>query len=236
MVTTFQTSDRIGDIVAKFPKAGEIFRKNDIDYCCGGNRSLAAAIKEQNLDERILLDKLDSTYQKALNLETEEKDWLTEPLADLIDHIVNKHHTYLKTTLPTLSELVTTILRAHGAKHHELRRVHKLFHTLKMDLEQHLITEEEVLFPMIKEYEKSKSRGLLGKISATIDELESEHESAGDILKELRSIATNYTTPEDACPTYDKAYKTMEEVEGDIFNHIHLENNILHKRIRQLLH
>jgi len=49
-----------------------------------------------------------------------------------------------------LSELTTKILRVHGSNHESLFRVHKLFHSLKAELEQHLIKEEEILFPVIR--------------------------------------------------------------------------------------
>jgi len=59
----------------------------------------------------------------------------------------------LRKTLPRLSELTTKILRVHGSNHESLFRVHKLFHSLKAELEQHLIKEEEILFPVIREYD-----------------------------------------------------------------------------------
>lgn len=231
MEKIFNSSDKIGNIVAQLPKASQIFKKYNIDFCCGGNRTLSSAINEQQLDEDALLEELNQTYQETKNLNEKQLDWREAPFSDLIDFIINKHHSYLQTTLPALSELTTTVLRAHGTNHKELSQVHKLFHTLKMELEQHLITEEEVLFPLIKEYEKTGSKILLAEVKDTIEQLENEHEGAGDILKELKSITNKYKKPEDACPTYEKTYKLMQELESDIFEHIHLENNILHPRL-----
>jgi regulator of cell morphogenesis and NO signaling len=94
-----------------------------------------------------------------------------------------------------------------------------LFGTLRTDLEQHLIKEETILFPAL-----SEGDGLMRDLSREIKE---EHEGAGKILKELRSITNNYTVPPDGCPTFRRLYRNMEEMEADLFEHIHLENNIL---------
>lgn len=227
---TFKTSQSIGEIVSIMPKASDIFKKYGIDFCCGGHRPLAEAIKEQNLDEEEILDKLKEAYEETRQL-SERTDFRSMPLTDLIDHIITTHHSYLKKTLPEISELATTILRVHGQNHTDLFRVHKLFHNLKMELEQHLIKEEEILFPMIKEYEAGHSDALLKKISFVIHETEDEHEAAGDILKELRNITEDYILPDDGCATYSKTLRGLQELEGDLFQHIHLENNILFTRL-----
>lgn len=119
----------------------------------------------------------------------------------------------------------------HGAKHSELAKVHKLLHSLKMELEQHLIKEEEIVFPLIQEYERTGNNETLSNAVEKIIELEEEHEGAGSILKELREVTKNYELPEDACNSYKAAYKLLEDVEDDTFRHIHLENNIMFPRL-----
>lgn len=227
---TFNTSQSIGEIVSIMPKASDIFKKYGIDFCCGGHRPLADAIREQNLDEEELLDRLEEAYKETRQL-SERSDFRTMPLSDLIDHVVSTHHSYLNRALPELSDLTTTILRVHGQNHPDLFRVHKLFHNLKLELEQHLIKEETLLFPLIKEYENGPTEGLLKRISLVVRETEEEHEAAGDILKELRRVTEDYILPADGCATYGKTFKGLQELESDLFQHIHLENNILFTRL-----
>lgn len=231
----FRLSDKIGDIVSRFPKASDVLKKYHIDFCCGGNRPLSEAIKEGNLNESEILEKLDEAYENASILKEKNIDWNTAPLSDLADYIVDTHHTYLKKELPELSQYIAKILRVHGGGHKELFTVHKLFGNLNMELEQHLIKEEEILFPMIKEYEKKPSKNQLEKTVAVLDELEKEHSGAGDLLKELRRITNHYSTPEDGCTTYEITLNKLEELESDLFQHIHLENNILFKRLSDLI-
>ena len=231
VANTFSSSEKIGSIVAKLPKASTVFREYHIDFCCGGDRPLAEAIKEQNLDEQEVLLKLDQVYEDTKNLVSDGQDWWAMPYSDFIDYVVNTHHAYLHTALPKISDLVTKILRVHGSHHPELARVYKLFHTLKMDLDQHLIKEEEILFPMIEEYDENPTADQLAKIVAVIEELESEHVDAGDIIKELQTVTNDYAVPADGCSTYRATYEKLHEMEGDLFEHIHLENNILFPRL-----
>ncbi len=230
----FHSSQKIGEIVTKFPKSADILKEYRIDFCCGGDRPLLTAIKEQGLNEAEVLDKINNLYEEIKNASSEDKNWVEAPFGELVDHIVNTHHAYLWAELPRLSELTTKILRVHGEHHPELSKVHKLFHSLKMELEAHLIKEETIQYPAIKEYEKSKTKEALDKAVKVNKELEDEHTGAGDILKELRKVTKDYSVPADGCNTYRLTYSKLEELENDTFQHIHLENNILFPRLMEL--
>ena len=224
----FSSSEKIGDIVARFPKAGNIFTEYSIDFCCGGHRPLSEAIKEQGLDEKEVLGRLGESYQEILGHDQKDIDWRQASTTKLIDHILNTHHAYMRRELPQLSDLSTTILRVHGASHGEvLSKVHRLFHNLKMEIDQHLIKEEEIVFPLIRDYVETSNSAQLKRIVDLNSELMKEHDGAGDVLKELRKITDQYRVPEDGCPTYMKTYRKLEDLESNLFQHIHLENNIL---------
>lgn len=230
-MTKINTLQSIGGIVAILPKAGEVFRGYNIDFCCGGNRLLAEAIKEQQLNEEEIMHKLEETYQDAQEL-VKKVNFCDMKSSELIEYIVTTHHGYLKRALPETGEMTAKILRAHGANHQELFKVHKLLNNLKTELEQHLIKEEELLFPLVKKHEANPSKQLIADINRVISETEEEHEGAGDILKELRKITGEYTVPADGCRTFELTYSMLQELEGDLFQHIHLENNILFRRYR----
>jgi regulator of cell morphogenesis and NO signaling len=65
-------------------------------------------------------------------------------------------------------------------------------------------------------------------------ETEDEHEAAGDILKELRKVTKDYSVPKDGCDTYFKTFDKLQQLEADLFEHIHLENNILFRRFNAI--
>lgn len=231
MEMTFTGSETVGEIVAAFPGASNLMKEYGIDFCCGGNRTLSEALKQQQIDEKHFLEQLNQLYKQARQKQSQDVDYRQMPLGDLIDHIVQTHHAYLLKELPLLSEFVTKIFRVHGAAHPELAQLHKLFHQMKMDLEQHLVEEEEKVFPLIKEAEQSGTREAFRKAQETIAKMEEDHSAVGDLLKEMRAITNDYRLPEDACRTYTLTFQKLEELESDMFQHIHLENNVLFPRV-----
>ena len=236
MNNKFNGTQKIAEIAVIFPKAMEIFKGYGIDFCCGGNRPLIEAINEKNINETEILNKLNEEFLKSEEVKLEEMDFRDAKYSHIIDFVVNTHHVYTSNVLTEIAPLTTKILRAHGQHHgDELTKVHKLFSDLKTELEGHLIKEEEIVFPLIKEYEENASQETLKKALDKIRELESEHEGAGNILKELRKLTNDYTVPGDGCNTYRYTYSKLIELEGDLFKHIHIENNIMFPRLAKEL-
>lgn len=230
MAERFKLTDMVGDIVAAYPGAANLFLEKKVDFCCGGARSLEAAARESRHSGEELLMELNRLYEEFAVKNEVFTDWVQEKPAKLADYILNKHHSYLHQELPDLGDLVLTILNVHGMSHPELFKVHRLFNALKTELEEHLIREEQILFPAIEAYEYDDGSEGKAAIAALIAELEAEHTGAGDIIKELREVTNHYSVPRDACRTYAATYKKLMEMEADLFQHIHLENNILFRK------
>lgn len=230
MENKFNGSNTIGDIVSNFPGASNLFKESRIDFCCGGDRMLVTVLKQQNLEEQPFIQKLNEMYSEANKSIDPNINWMKASSSDLIDHVVITHHAYLQKELPLLSEFVNKILRVHGPNHGELSQLHRLFHMMKLELDQHLITEEQTVFPFIKEFDLNPSSILLEQIKKAIVALEADHSGVGDLLKEMRAITEDYTLPPEACRTYTLTFQKLETLEADLFQHIHLENNILFPR------
>jgi regulator of cell morphogenesis and NO signaling len=232
MDTQFKLSDSLGDIVARFPLAAEIFIKKQIDFCCGGDRSLETGIHEIGADPAEILAALEKAYEDSQASDAAWTDWVKASPVKLINHIVLTHHRYLKEALPMISELTFKILRVHGIRHPEIFKVHRNFNLLRLELESHMVKEEEMLFLAVKSAESFEAMGE-DHFKALILELESEHEAAGDLLKSLRELTDHYSVPADGCTTLAVTYQKLAELEVDTFHHVHLENNILFKHVRQ---
>lgn len=224
----------IGDVAAALPKASLIFKEYGIDFCCGGHRPLAAVMKEQSLPlEEVYgrLDQLVTEHENNTETTALSFDQMSSPV--LSAYIEDTHHSYLRKALPEAAELLNTVLRVHGSKHRELFEMYQLFGRLKTDLEQHLLKEENLLFPLLENSAAacscSKDTDSTSEARSLTDEIISEHEAAGEILRKLRSISKDYTLPDGACATYQKTYSLLEALEQDLHQHIHLENNILLK-------
>ena len=213
----------VGEIAAERPASVRLFEKYGIDYCCGGNTSLADACAGRGIAPGQLIAELDAAPASSPDA---QPDWQTASLADLIDHILTRHHARLKTELPRLARLHRAVSAAHGAAHSDsLAPLGETFTALWQELDTHMMKEELVLFPMI--------RAGHGSVGSPIRVMEHEHDSAARALERMRTITENYTLPADACNSYRALFAGLQELEADLHQHIHLENNILFPRALQ---
>jgi len=161
-------------------------------------------------------------------------NWGKASFVSIINHIIFDHHLFLRTELPVLSECITIINHAHGGKYPELLVLHRLFHSMKDELEKHLIEEEEQTFPYITDYEKSEASESLRQAKQSIEILEIDHSFVRSMLKEIRETTSDYKLPMDACPVAVLAYDKLQQLEAKLIEHIQVENNILFSRVKAI--
>lgn len=216
----------VADIVLAKPAAARVFERHEIDYCCHGQRPLEQACSEAGVDLDAVQAELDALAVAPL----------TGPVADevgaLIGHIVSVHHTYLRRELPRLGELMVKVIAAHGTAHPEVHDMAATLEELSADLLPHLLKEERVLFPLAIELlgavEPTGLHG--GSVTNPIRVMNSEHDRVGEPVT-LRRQTGGYEPPEDACPTWRALYAGCAEMEADVHQHVHLENNLLFPKI-----
>ncbi len=220
--------DSIGELVAKDLRKAEVFKKFNIDFCCGGKKTLSQVCNDKQInikDVEIELEKLDSTTE---SVSQNYNDW---SLDFLVDFIINTHHKYVKSSLPLLLEYTAKVAKVHGKEHLEVVTIYDLFKEASDELSSHMMKEENILFPYIKQLVSEKNSVKdgcsFGTVKNPIRMMEHEHDVVGNIFKTIKELSNNYTPPEDACTTYKLSYKKLEEFENDLHQHIHLENNIL---------
>jgi regulator of cell morphogenesis and NO signaling len=73
----------------------------------------------------------------------------------LIDYIVNTHHQYVRSMIPVISAHAEKVALVHGKNHPETKGSCKSIFILYKDLKQHMMKEEEILFPHIKRLVKT---------------------------------------------------------------------------------
>jgi regulator of cell morphogenesis and NO signaling len=161
-------------------------------------------------------------------------------LRNLITHILDKHHVFTKDELDRLDSFMTNVATVYAERRPEIERVKSLFFELKRELTTHMLKEEQVLFPYVEQMEDAAinktapPRPFFGTVRNPVRMMMMEHDAAGEMLRELRSLTNNYTAPEDACISYKTLYRALEELELDLHQHIHLENNILFPRVAEM--
>jgi len=181
-----------------------------------------------------LFKKLNNEYEKFIKSNSEYKDWRKEKPSALIRHIVKTHHEFTKKQLKEIDTLLFKVLKVHFKLHsEELLKVHRNFGSLKIELEEHLIKEEEILFPLIENFEITKDDSILSRIHQVIKDTENEHDAAGNIIKELEKITRDFNAPEGACTSFKLVYTKLHDLEKDLFIHIYLENSVLFNMLQQ---
>jgi regulator of cell morphogenesis and NO signaling len=104
-------------------------------------------------------------------------------------------------------------------------------------MEAHMMKEEHVLFPYIKQlvraHDQIEKPGF-GNVVNPINIMEMEHELVGSKLEAIRTLTKNYLAPSDACTSYTLFYRMLNEFEADLHLHVHLENNILFPKAIEL--
>lgn len=225
----FQTAT-VKDIILLNIKAANIFEKYNIDFCCHGNESLLAAIDKNNLPAGKVIDELKYMLEKA---DSSTENFYELDAKELVNYIINQHHSYVKNSLPTIDRHLQKVVSKHSEMHPYLNDIVREFSLLADELLHHMNKEEKVLFPLInylvdtKNFsEKPKTRGY-GTVQNPIRQMIFEHDNAGNLIQEIRKLSNGFFPPEDACTTFSLVYSELEEFEKDLHQHIHLENNIL---------
>ena len=230
MTTTTQT---VREIALDQPSSIRVFEHFGIDYCCGGRKPLAEACAASQLEVDQVIAALEAAEKGPL---PDTIDWTTQPLAALAAHITATHHAYVKRELPRLALLSAKVVNRHGPTHPELPILASRLALLTEELTMHLMKEEAVLFPYVSKLETALATGAplpekcFGTVANPIAMMIREHDDAGGLLAEIRTLTSNFTTPEGACPTYHAYFDGLREFQQDLHQHIHLENNILFPR------
>jgi regulator of cell morphogenesis and NO signaling len=231
---SIEATRTVGELAAVVPGATREFEKLGIDYCCGGKRSLGEACAQANISVEEAMSRLQEGL--ATSARQEQRNWKDVPLTELIAHINSTHHVFVREESPRIEKLAAKVASVHGKNHPELLEVQQLFSNLANELSVHLMKEEQVLFPYVTLMEEAATANepappaMFGTVVNPVRMMMQEHDGAGDTLKKLRAITSDYALPDEACISYKTLYEALEAFEADLHQHIHLENNILFPR------
>jgi regulator of cell morphogenesis and NO signaling len=223
----------VREIALEMPVTTRVFEEFKIDYCCHGDTPFDEACLTVGASPEVVFQKIDSLVGAP---GAEVKSLATLPLDELIDHILDKHHVYTKDEMAHLTPLMAKVASRHGDHYQYLLELKELFAAVCEDLGPHMMKEEMVLFPYIRQLEYKYSNKMnaafppFGTLRHPIGMMTVEHEEVGELLSKMRAITNDYTLPDGACPSFTALYHRLAEFERDIHQHIHLENNILFPR------
>ncbi|HKP70385.1 MAG TPA: iron-sulfur cluster repair di-iron protein [Pyrinomonadaceae bacterium] len=224
------TTKTIREIALEAPATTRVFEEFNIDYCCGGRRSIADACAAKGIDASVILERIDLVMNESPDaIDVPERLGPT----DLANYIIAKHHVFTVSEIERLTPLMAKVVMRHGEHHGELFELQKVFSELAESLFPHMQKEENILFPFIEQLDAAAKRGMVppiphfGTVRNPIRMMMNEHDVDGERLRKMREIANDYALPEGACPSFTALYAGLEDLERDLHRHIHLENNVL---------
>lgn len=229
-----ETNVPVWELVRGHAGRARILAELQIDYCCGGHIPLNEACAERGLSVEAVLRALEANddAQPA----ADHVDWPRQSMTRLADHIVSRHHLYLRDVLPRLGAVLDKVVARHADAHPNLVELREVYTSLWNELLSHMMKEELVLFPFIRLLDAAEQAGRpaprfhCGSVIAPIHVMEDEHQSTGEALKRMRSLTFGFLPPADACDSYRLLLAGLRELESDLHLHIHKENNILFPR------
>ena len=221
-----EATKTVGEIAVEMPRSIPYFEERGIDYCCGGKKSLQEACAKAGLAVGEAVQALEGIAQKEDGNQAEQ--WPS--LGSLIQYILDKHHAYTREQLALVGKLGSKVLMVHGNGHPELASINRLLEEITEELLHHLMKEEQVAFPFLQALERGGT-GMPFPYAAFQNGpqqvLMGDHDATGEQLRDLRRLTKDYSAPGDACVTFRAFYQGLRDLEADIHQHIHLENNVL---------
>jgi regulator of cell morphogenesis and NO signaling len=209
----------LAELAVAHPAAAHVFYANHLDFCCGGRRPFADACRERGLDAGAILDEIrreDAASEPVTR-------WELAPLQALVDHIVNHYHRRLRESLTTLVPMARRVEERHREKVSCPMGLAMLLKCVQHSLLEHLDREETVIFPAIV-------RRTGARLTSPVYVMELEHEHLKSDLLRIRALTSDLTPPADACTTWRALYAGLQQLEQELMEHIHLENNVLFRR------
>jgi len=203
----------LGQIAVQLPGATAVFRRLKLDFCCGGQISLRQAAQDKHLDLAALLAEL-STLERG-DTAPQSADATT-----LIDHILQRYHAVHREQLPELIRMARRVEAVHREHPNVPAGLALLLEGIEAEMLDHMQKEENVLFPMLKS-------GGNPFVIQPIGMMRTEHIGHGQQLDRLNALTHDATPPQGACNTWQALYAGIAQLNDDLINHIHLENNVL---------
>ncbi len=238
----------IGNLVARHPATSRVFRRYKLDFCCGGGKTVADACAARGLDAAEVVEELRCVVEHGAGGAAEDEstpDWMHEDLAALVRFIVERFHVPLREELERLRQMSHRVVAVHGERSPALwPPLDRVLERVRVGLLDHMDCEESVLFPRVVQLRDLAARAggtaapsLSGPqlpLARPIESMEADHDRVGDDLRKIRELTSDFTLPSEACNTVRALYDGLENLENEMHQHVHLENEILFPRALEL--
>lgn len=232
----------IGQIAAAQPDSIPVFEKFNIDYCTQGGRSLGHACYVAGVPLAEVVSALESLDPSGEESQGIEKDLRDKPMGAIIEYIVEVHHTYTKQQLDMIEELLDELMESADLPTPGIADLRGQFREMAQNWREHLLEEEKVVFPYLIEVEEAIEKGRaiprsfqnLNSQTHPIRILQEENGIMARQWAKIRQLTNDFDPPPDAAGDIKTLYHAFRELEQDNRRHMHLENNLLFQKAKQL--
>ena len=160
------------------------------------------ACRKAGADPEKVAKELDSVVGVPAQMSHDFNTWPTDLLSD---YVLKVHHRGIRQVGPKTLDLLAKVVEVHGPNHPELHEIQSLFQQTMVDLTNHLMKEEMMLYPFIYQLcdgdlnHHSVQAFHCGSVESPIGVMEAEHEEEGQRQEKIRQLTNDYTPPADAC-------------------------------------
>ncbi len=228
----------IGELAARLPRLIPALWDKGLDFCCGGEQSLARAAAAKGLDPAALARELQTQARADATADDDLPVWEPDDVEAAIDYILARFHEGHRAAFPGLLEMMAKVRRRHGDNFPFLNRLSDLVQELAAELGPHMEKEETVLFPLIRRHAAKGGAADPARFGLDprmpIQAMRIEHEGTGRLIDEIRRMTGDFTPPAGACATFVGLYQGLAALDREIRLHVHSENNALFPMVEAL--
>jgi regulator of cell morphogenesis and NO signaling len=235
MTTSANHFDRqtfISEIVSRDYRTAAIFLKHRMDFWGGEKWTLEEACARSQVPFDLVKRELERTvHHPVISNVLRFGQW---DLGFLAEYIIHVHHDYIRHSLPGILEYLQRFAEDYKELYPYFSQVVKLFERMYKELLPHLSQEEEIIFPYIRQisyafhHQESYAALLVRTLKKPVtDVMTHGHELVTGTLSRIRELTKNYDCPDDASRRQRACFALLLEVDNNLVQHMHLENNIL---------
>ena len=236
MITDFDKT--VSEIVRLDYRAAEVFKKWQLNFCCGGETALRVLCASKGLNfDQVAYELVEATRDFRISNQVHFNNWKTDFLIDFIIHV---HHDYIHQVLPALRSSLDAFALTHTHKFPELGSITELIEKLSGMVMTYNRHEDEIIFPYMKQmYSAYKRNEVYGNLFVRtlrkpLHIVEKERLEIDELLNELKRITRDFTPPLAVCSSYQVLISKLEELYENLIQQQFLERNVLFPKAKAI--
>lgn len=229
MIMNITKENTVADVVSKNLGSDHVFSKYKIDFCCGGGDTLEKACKERGIEFETLKNEIEAINNKITGgTSIEDLD-----IPTLINEVKGGFHATISDLFFEVLPYTSKVANVHGLEHKEVIEINELVKGAEVVINETFRNSIMSLYPIIIEIVKASEKTeeisieTLQSLQKSIERNEIAQGLIGDSFKEISKLSSNYTTPDDACSSYDYLYKNLQQLQHEVHKYMHFEKNVL---------